>query len=74
MSKKSELVDVSVMIRAETDKAILVSEGINGPDGKEIRHWLPRSQIELEPSAGEYLTVTVTLPRWLCEEKGFIID
>ena len=73
MSRKSELVDVSVMIRAETDKAILVSEGINGPDGKEIRHWLPRSQIEIDPNMGDD-GATVTLPRWLCEEKGLIID
>ena len=78
MSRKSELVDISVLIRMETDKAVLVSEGLTGPNGKEIRHWLPRSQIEIEPDMitydGQTEPVVVTMPRWLCEEKGFIVD
>jgi mRNA degradation ribonuclease J1/J2 len=69
----SELVDVSVAIRAETDAAVLVYSGDYKTDteGKKIerRIWLPKSQIVIDESHKE---ITVTLPEWLAIEKGLI--
>lgn len=62
---KSDLTDISLMWHGETDKAIKVSE-----DG-ETFIWLPKSQIEYEKKVDG--SVTVTLPRWLYEDKGFIV-
>lgn len=70
-SRKSELVDVSCIIYTETEKAVQVTEGVVDANGKEIRHWLPKSQIEIEPNVGDN-ACTITMPRWLYEEKGFI--
>lgn len=61
---KSDLVDISVIVRHETDKAVLVDHGGEEPI------WLPLSQIEIEPNHDG--THTVTLPEWLATGKEMI--
>lgn len=66
MARKSELIDIEVEIRAETDKAVQVFDG-------ELTVWLPLSQIEIErPRAGHKGPTIVTLPEWLALDKGLI--
>ncbi len=63
---KSDLVDVTVHVHHQTDKAILVSD-----DGeRDGAVWLPLSQVEVEmtkPPIAE-----VTMPEWLAKDKGLI--
>jgi hypothetical protein len=61
---KSNLIEVSVKIYAETEKAILVSDD----DKKKI--WLPKSQIEIYLEKGGIATITG--PEWLFLDKGLI--
>lgn len=63
---KSDLIDLSVQLHHETDKAVLVSDDGN----KDKAVWLPLSQIEIERTNGG--VVTVTLPEWLATEKGLV--
>lgn len=60
-----ELVDLTMQLHHETEKAILVSD-----DGEEGHaKWLPRALIEvnkLKPNI-----VEVTMPVWLAEREGF---
>jgi hypothetical protein len=62
---RSDLVDISVVLVHQTDKAVLVDHG------GEANVWLPRSVIEIEKDAGGK-TWTVTLPERLAQEKGLI--
>lgn len=66
-----ELVDLTVFIRHETDNAYLVSEGLKDENGKEIRHWLPKSMTEVQGPHPADDAIDITIPRWLYEEKGF---
>jgi hypothetical protein len=61
---KSDLIDVVVIIKAETSKAYLVTDG-----AKEV--WLPKSQIEVEKHK-DSMTSTVTMPEWLAIEKRLV--
>ena len=62
---RSDLVDISVVLIHETDRAVLVDHG------GEANVWLPRSAIEIErDKSGK--TWTVTLPERLANEKGLI--
>lgn len=72
MSK--ELLDLSLMPMAKTEKALGVSDGVTKEkDGKLKVFWLPLSQIEIEPPDFKYGKVlTVTLPEWLAIEKGLV--
>ena len=63
----SDLKDFILVKRAETDKAIGVSES-KDRDAKVI--FLPKSQVEFEPKAGGH--VRVTMPEWLAIEKGLV--
>lgn len=68
---RSDLVDLTLSIHAETDAAILASD-----DGVEkTATWLPKSQVEIErfgpERPGEYEAV-VTLPVWLATERRLI--
>ncbi len=68
---RSDLVDLTLSIHAETDAAILASD-----DGVEkTATWLPKSQVEIErfgpERPGEYEAV-VTLPVWLATKKKLI--
>ena len=63
----SDLIDVEVVVHAETAKAVLVSD-----DGDyENSVWLPRSQIEIEKRERGRMA-TITLSEWLAEERGLI--
>lgn len=62
---KSNIVDVTVIIKHRTDKAILVDH-----DGKEPC-WLPLSQVEVEPNK-DGKTATVSMEQWLAEDKGMV--
>jgi len=62
---KSDLVDIPVIVRHETDKAVLVDHG----EGEPV--WLPLSRIEIEPNT-DGRTHTVALPEWLAMEKEMI--
>lgn len=60
---RSDLVDVTVQLLHETDKAIRVSDGTR-------EAWLPKSQVEYnEVKPGIY---EVTAPEWLLLDKGLI--
>lgn len=62
---RSDLVDISVVLVHQTEKAVLVDHGGDG------NVWLPRSAIEIEKGANGK-TWTVTLPERLAQEKGLI--
>lgn len=64
MSK--ELVDLSMILHAETEKAVLVSE----TGDKDDAIWLPKSQCEIEFLNGNM--VEITLPSWLAKDKELI--
>jgi hypothetical protein len=50
------LVELEVEILARTEKAVLISDGLNGV-------WLPLSQVELEKSSSKKIA-TVTMTEW----------
>lgn len=63
---RSDLVDLTMQLHHETDKAILVSD-----DGDVDRAvWLAKSVVEFEHKKGNL--VEVTLPEWLAMEKRLI--
>lgn len=62
---RSDLVDISVVLVHQTEKAVLVDHG------GDANVWLPRSAIEIEKDANGK-TWTVTLPERLAMEKGLI--
>jgi hypothetical protein len=53
MTMRSELVDLDVVIKAETELAI----GVENLKGRMV--WLPKSQIEIERGKGRNATVTM---------------
>lgn len=67
-----EIFDVSLQVLKLTEKGVLVTEGITDPSGKQINHWLPRSQIEGDLEEGKVCELQV--PRWLVEEKGLTVS
>lgn len=63
MTKRNhDLIDIAVDLKAETDKAWLVFDGTK-------QGWVPKSQAELYKEGNR---ITLTLPAWLAEEKGFL--
>jgi hypothetical protein len=66
----SDLIDLTLMLKAQTAKAI----GVIDPAKPSLNNgqpiWLPRSQIEFE--AGRAGTVVVAIPEWLAKDKGLI--
>lgn len=66
---KSDLIDVTVQMHMETERAVLVSD--DGDRNKAV--WLPKSQIEIEFHSGMKErgkgTATITLPGWLAKDK-----
>lgn len=72
---RSEILDFGLRVIRKTEKAVLVTEGLLDDEHKEIRHWLPFSQIEPEPDEVEEGTVCAfQIPRWLAEEKSLTIS
>jgi hypothetical protein len=67
----SELVDLHLQKRWETERAILVTDG-EIVDGKLHCVWLPKSRIEIETTDQLGVQLIVTLPRWLAEDKGLV--
>lgn len=65
-SNKSDLVDLTMKLHAETDRAIRVSD--DGEDRNAV--WLPKSQVEFVMTKPGY--VEVTLPEWLAIDKGLV--
>lgn len=59
------LTDLTVLIKHQTEKAVLVAE-TEDDDGV----WLPLSQVEVDGDVGSI--GTVTLPEWLALERGLI--
>lgn len=64
-AQKSDLVDLTLMIKHQTDKAILVYN-----DLKDADIWLPKSQVEVEAIDGRHSVVT--MPEWLAKDKELI--
>jgi hypothetical protein len=62
---KSDIVDIVVILKHTTERAVLVDHG-----GKEPV-WLPLSQVELAPNS-DGKTHTVSLPQWLAEDKEMV--
>ncbi len=62
---KSDLIDIAVFIKHQTDGAVLVEYGRREPV------WLPLSQIEIT-SRDDGKSHIVTLPYWLAKDKGMI--
>lgn len=62
---RSDLIDVSVTLVHETDRAVLIDHGGDG------NVWLPKSACEIEKDANGK-TWTLTLPERLAIEKGLI--
>ena len=63
----SDIIDLDLIMCAETAAAILVAEAEDSLKAS----WLPKSQIEIERKAGSRI-VTVTLPEWLAIDKGLV--
>lgn len=57
---KSDLIDITVQIHHETERAWLVSDG-----GEKV--WIPKSQAEIAPEGKVWV---LTMPEWLAVEKG----
>lgn len=66
MSGKSDLIDITMQLHAETSKAVLVSD--DGDKTKAI--WLPLSQVEIDRKADG--VVIVTMPEWLATQRGLV--
>lgn len=67
----NKLIDISAVIRHETDSAYLLYDGrreVKKGDevSSELRIWVPKSQVEDNGDG------TFALPFWLAKEKGFI--
>lgn len=61
---RSDLIDLVVELRHETEKAVLVSDG-----GDAV--WFPKSQCEIARS-DDGRSHVLTCPRRLAEEKGLL--
>lgn len=69
MSEK--LIDISAIIRHETDNAYLLYDGRSETKKgdtvpSELKVWVPKSMIEDNGDG------TFTMPEWLAKDKGFI--
>lgn len=73
---KSELVDLTVIIRKETELAVLVrnlgTSFARPDDGDKPAVWLPKSQIEIEWADQHRSRATITGERWLFEDKDLL--
>jgi hypothetical protein len=62
---RSDLIDISVVLVHQTDKAVLVDHGGDG------NVWIPKSLCEIERDP-DGKTWTLTLSEQVAEEKGLI--
>lgn len=87
MSYRSSKIEVTAIIREVREASLKITDGtmVDFPDKRtgeiqkrEVWHFLPKSQVEIEghemEDAGELVgkTVTLLVPEWLCEEKGLV--
>ena len=63
---KSDLVDLTLQVHHETEKAVLVSD----TGERERAIWLPKSAVEIERKAKGI--VVVTMPEHIAIEKGLV--
>ena len=66
-SRDNEVVEVTLQIHHETEKAYLVSE--SGDKNEAV--WLPKSMCERGEKAAPAI-YTFDMPEWLALEKGFL--
>ena len=75
----SDLIDLTMALHHETEKAILVSDDGDPKRGK----WLPKSAVEFvrvpegkvaqrQVGGPKYPVVEVTMPEWLAIDKGLV--
>jgi hypothetical protein len=64
---KSDLIDITVSVIHETEKAVLISE--TGEKDKSV--WLPKSLIEIEGTSKAGIII-VTIPEQLAIDKKLI--
>ncbi len=64
----SDLVDLDIVIRRETDKAWGIADPIK--TGNII--WLPKSQCEVDDIKAPKMSAKLTCPEWLAKERGLI--
>lgn len=67
MAEKSDLVDIEVTIVSQTEKAYKVASDNTG-----VTEWVPKSQCEYEPGNNWENIGTLTLSRWLAEDKRLV--
>lgn len=68
MSNNDEPVEVCMLLVAETEKAILVTDDVKDANGQRKEHWLPKSKIEYHKIGDS--TVEVSIPQWLIDKNG----
>lgn len=68
MTGRSDLIDLEVYVRRETDAAW----GIADPDKPGGIIWLPKSQCEIDGGEPPTKAATLTAPEWLLIEKGLV--
>lgn len=68
MTGRSDLVDLEVYVRRETDAAW----GIADPDTPGNIIWLPKACCEIEGGEPPTKVATLTAPLWLLTEKGLV--
>lgn len=61
---RSDVIDLTLILVRETERAILVRETETSQPV-----WLPRAEIEVAPNG---LLIEVTLPAWLAQDRGLI--
>lgn len=68
MTGRSDLVDLAVVVRRETDRAW----GIADPNKAGNIQWLPKSQCQVDGVEVPSGKTTLTCPEWLAKEKGLV--
>jgi len=70
MSGRSDLHDIEVHLRRETERAWGIANPNSGKSTDII--WLPKSQCEVELGEAPGKMSTLTAPEWLLKERGLI--
>jgi len=68
MPRHNELIDLTMIVHRETDKAILASDSGDAADAV----WLAKSQVEIMQDDAHPGIHTITIPTWIATEKGLI--
>lgn len=65
---RSDLADLELMIHAETEKAVRVSD--DGDDKRGV--WLAKQHLEFEGPIVAGKAQMITMPQWLAEKEGLV--